>query len=405
MLKHNDFSEIISAVQKVGKAAPEIKKIPIAKKIGFVESFISFLQKNKETLKSTYKQNHNCDNFENELEESEQSLKTLIQILTSKKNLPPGPTLIFASWSSPLLRFCEKVIPALAMGNSVLLHQRMNDPSYELLNSLAYSAGFPEDSLQTVCADTVDLIEIIYTHPSIRAVLIEGNLFETYQLKPFLREENKIYKTHFGSRNPVIFLHDSPLDLLKDLAYLALNFKYRGEIRFNRWFVQEKIYDNFRQLLTTYLKDLALKHPSLWSTPQAFKDLHLKQWSSLKKESPQWTQFVHEQNPADGAPAVHLDFNNCSPWQQRELNGPILTLTRFKNSTEAVKFANTTYYSDSASIFSSSTEKSQEVADQLMMPNIALNKMYKKNVMTPHISRYETGNNSHQTDFDFFSLK
>lgn len=79
--------------------------------------------------------------------------------------------------------------------------------------------------------------------------------------------------------------------------------------------------------------------------------------------------LLKEKNWKSGNIFYNLDFNNCSPWQQQEVLGNTLTITRFKNTAEAIKFANTTNYASAAGIFSGNLEKSMEISQQLIMPH------------------------------------
>ncbi|MBY0314434.1 MAG: aldehyde dehydrogenase family protein [Bdellovibrionales bacterium] len=394
-----DFSAVIASLQKIGKFSPESKKIPAAQRIATLENFERLLTDHHDPLSLHYDQSLGSENFDLEWDEAEYAISILKKVLSEDKTLPVGPVVVFGSFSSPLLRFCETVLSALAIGNTVLLHHYGDHQAYEALRDLAYQAGFAEDSLKVLAVKDEDLLEVIYTHPSVRAVHVEGPLTETSRLKKYLREENKLYKTNFGSRNPLIFLYDAPTTDLKDLLKESLNYTYRAEMRWNRWFVQEKNYATFRELVQSLLPEVIAENPSF--TTGEFSANYAEQFQTLKKESPQWSQL----SSPGLETAFHLDFNNCSPWQQKETIGPVLTLTRFKNSAEAIKFANTTYYADSACVFSSTDEKSQELADQLIMPNISINSLYHRDFTNPHITLFETGNGNRQTDFEFFNFK
>lgn len=394
-----DFSAVIANLQAVGKFSPEAKKIPTLKRMTALETFERLLTEHHDPMSHHYDHSLGSENFDLEWDEAEYAISILKKVISEDKTLPLGTVVVFGSFSSPLLRFCETVLSALSTGNTVILHHYGDHQTYEALRDLAYQAGFPEDSLKVLPVKDEDLLEVIYTHPSVRAVHLEGPLVETARLKKYLREENKIYKTNFGSRNPLIFLYDAPTDDLEDLLKQSLNYTYRSEMRWNRWFVQEKNYSTFRDLVQSRLPKVVMENPS-FASPY-FSAHYDEQFRALKKESPQWSKL-----PSAGLETTfHLDFNNCSPWQQKEMIGPTLTLTRFKNSAEAVKFANTTYYADSASVFSASDEKSQELADQLIMPNISINSSYHRDFTNPHITLFETGNGNRQTDFEFFNFK
>jgi acyl-CoA reductase-like NAD-dependent aldehyde dehydrogenase len=166
----------------------------------------------------------------------------------------------------------------------------------------------------------------------------------------------KRIRIHLGGRNPMIFTHDAPLESLPELLAMALDSSYLAEHSFNRWFVQDKNFADF-------VKQIEITFPKIPVPKQEdntfYEGVIQNQNASLFKEK----------NWQLGPINVNTDFNNCSPWQQQEVLGPILTITRFKNTAEAIKFANTTNYASGAAVFTGSVEKSMDIAQQLSMPH------------------------------------
>ena len=103
-----------------------------------------------------------------------------------------------------------------------------------------------------------------------------------------------------------------------------------------------------------------------------------------------------------GTVNLNTDFNNCSPWQQQEILGPILTITRFKNTAEAIKFANTTNYASGAAVFTGSIEKSMDLAQQLSMPHRFSQKVPDMGAVPLVTGLSDTGFGQNMADKDFF---
>lgn len=389
----DNFQSVISAIQKISQFSLDAKKRPIAKKIDFLESLINRLRSPDALSFSSLL----------ELEKTEEMIRWMLErIQQNPASLPHGPVVTFISEHSSFFSLCKNILPAVIHGNPILTHSTTYNLVFEKFRSLLLELLLPTENLQNIITNDETLFEIIYTHPALKAVHIEGYEYETQPLKKFLQQDDKLYKLSFGSRNPVVFLHDSTVNDFSKLLVNAIDPLFFKSTRHNRWFVQEKIYDTFKQNLQTAIDQYPLMQVQSNENETAFQVKFKQQWLQLKKESPQWTQRM--ENTATPL-TYHLDFNNCSPWQQQELLGPTLTLTRFKTISEVIKFANTTHYADTASVFSSDLEKANSVAQQLFMPQISLNSIYARDYLKPHKTIYKTGNNNTQTDFDFMSMR
>lgn len=401
MIEGSVFERTIGVIQNVSREFPDFKKTPLEKRKNLLEAFtFSLVHKKNEVLERlTSAQQAPTDVINLEYVESLDYLHFLKTKLsdTYEQRLPLGPCVIFGSWSSPLLRFCESVMTALVFGNTVLLH--CDDGAaeiYKYLEGLLKGGEhpFPENSLALVTGNEDSAVELLYTHPALRAVYFAGHSYEGEFLNRFPRDPRKRYKANFGGHNPVIFLYHADLEALDELFLRSIQFHYLGEMRFNRWFVQEKIYPEFTERIRTLAEHL---DPKLigHSPHEAYTQKLQQQDKDLSREKNWW--------PLQNI-KVSFDFNNCSPWQQQEVLGPVLTLTRFKNAAEAVKFVNTTFYANAAAVFGKDFAKSREVGDQLQMPLVTYNRIPERVWEKPLHSMYESGFGNDVTAIDFFTV-
>jgi acyl-CoA reductase-like NAD-dependent aldehyde dehydrogenase len=394
------FDLAITNIQQISKAFPDYRKTKIEKRLNYLETFLFSLVQKKTEILDLLCQHEGCRRSVAELEFVE-SLDYLHFLKTRmsgylEKRLPLGPALIYGSWSSPLLRFSEKVITALSLGNTVLLHcDPLQADIYNYFANLAQASHFPTDTLAVVASLDPEAIEILYSHPAIRTVNFAGHTYEGTFLKNLVPDSRKKYKIHYGGRNPVIFFHDADLTDLEELVKQAIDFHYLGEMRFNRWFVQEKIYQEFIEQLK---KIVITQNGQDWKLPNdRYRNNHAQLIQELKKEK-NW------QESEDQALFLSSDFNNCSPLQQQEVLGPILTVTRFKNSAEAAKFANTTFYANAAAIFGADFQKLQDLGQQLTMPIVTYNRLPTRYWEKPLFSLFDSGWGCDVIDADFFTV-
>jgi acyl-CoA reductase-like NAD-dependent aldehyde dehydrogenase len=395
------FDLAIQNIQLVAKAFPDYKKTKVEKRLVFLETFLfSLVQKKMEIIERLVKE-QKCSVATAELEfiESVDYLHFLKTRMSGylEKRLPLGPALIYGSWSSPLLRFSEKVVTALSLGNTVLLHCAPEQTDiYGYFAQLARDSRLPEEALSVFGNLEAEAIELLYSHPALRTINFAGHPYEGEFLKKLTPDMRKKYKIHFGGRNPVVFLHDADLSDLEDLVKQALEFHYLGEMRFNRWFVQEKNYPEFTERLKEIF--LRLSSEKYFSFPSETYRQHFLNLVKELKTDKNWQQETED------SPFLSADFNNCSPWQQQEVLGPILTVTRFKNSVEAIKFVNTTFYANAAAVFSGDNEKAQDLGQQLTMPLVTYNRLPQRYWERPLYSLFDCGWGCDIIDADFFTV-
>ena len=180
--------------------------------------------------------------------------------------------------------------------------------------------------------------------------LYESSLFRSRALSP-----EKLYSLHFGAHNPVLIMNDADLSRLEQPLRTSLQYHMRSEVRFNRWFVQEKIYPDFLNMVNGFLEKAKTED---WGSikVESYK-------KALQLQSHEIATSKHWLLPkSEVGLNICSDFSNCSPLHQTELLAPLVTMTRFKNGPEATKFAGTTHFANATSIFTESKDKYTELA-------------------------------------------
>lgn len=345
-----DFSIVIEAIQTVARAELDLKKLSSTK---LDNAFISFFEKikNSRNLFSEKEWSHFLRKFE--------SLTT-----TPSGSRPPlGPGLVYGSRSSPLLRFFPVLQALKSRCSVVFLCSPATANVYVDFLKMLFEAGIPVQCVALVTSQNTEALETLVLHPSLKFIYFTGHGYEGQFLKNLnLPLFEKIIKIHFGGKNPVIFSHDAHLEALEELLRLSLDTSYLAEHRFHRWFVHDKTYnlfiDKLNALYPNILDSLDL---SFTKDPLYLQNLEKQNHSLLKEKN--WQSLR--------SPYVYSnhDFNNCSQWQQQETLGPVLTVTRYKTMSEAVKFANTTLFASACAVFTSDEKKSMDVSNQLIMPH------------------------------------
>ncbi len=347
-----DFIVTVQAVQSVSKSFQDFKKIPQQKVLAAFGNFISFIQVLEA---SPFFSKHEKDLF---LSKAQKILNSGIQ-----RSIPLGPSLIYGSRSSPLLRMIPVLNSLSQQCPVILLCSPATVEAYIFFCEKLIACGIPPSSIGILSTKDPEALETLISHPALKSIHFHGHAYEGDFLKksplPLFQKRIKI---HLGSKNPVIFTHDAELSSLEAVLMASLQSSYLSEHRFHRWFVQEKNYSLFIEKIEAVFPFVMESLSKQAQTDLDYTEALKNQNISLFKEK-NWRQMN------SNSFFLNSDFNNCSPWHQQETLGSLLTITRYKNSAEAIKFANTTQYACAAAVFSSTSEKAKELAAQLTMPH------------------------------------
>lgn len=356
----SDFTQLIKTLQFLNKTISTSPSRTTKIYSADVKNFLDVLKANAAKWASMYESHlgYSSRQAHEDVAKSIEVLKNFSESTTFNPQhaRPVGLVSIYGTWSSPLYRFVNLVLPALLHDNAVLLYCSPEvSEIYSQLAEALKNSQLGENRIAVLPTTDKDVLDAIIEHPSLHSLVGQMHLFESplYRQRPLSAE--KRYSLHFGAHNPVLVMNDASMDSLEAPLRQSLQFHARSEVRFNRWFVQEKIYPDFLEFVSAFLQKAKSED---WGRVQnsAYSQALKTQQDSLSSTK-HWLleKSVFGLN-------ICSDFSNCSPLHQTELLGPNVTVTRFKNGPEATKFAGTTHYANATSIFTSSRDKFLDLA-------------------------------------------
>lgn len=364
-----DFSATISTIQSVSHGFQDLKTVPLAKRQAWLQTTLQKIQSDFFPSHLSFFSGRGALN-ELILAEQKNFVKKIESLLSKNSTAAPlGPSLIYGSRSSPLARFWP-VLQALHSGCSVvfLINADLETLYLSLVNILIES-GYPARAIAILSTQDSESLETLVQHPSLKGIYFRGHTYEAHFLtKSPLPLFQKRLKIHWGGKNPVIFTYDASLEKIESLLQQSFDIYHLAEHRFHRWFVQEKNYVPFIEKVQSLLPTVSTRLRQQILNDENYKQALQKQNNSLFKEK-NWKVLE------EGGVSINFDFNNCSPWQQQETLGLNLSITRYKNSAEAMKFANTTNYASAGCVFSGQEDKARDLAQQFFMPHVFANQI------------------------------
>ncbi len=272
-------------------------------------------------------------------------------------------------WNFPLLMASWKIAPALAAGNCVIVKPAEQTPTSIMVWMELIQEILPAGVLNVVSGFGPEAGKPLATSPRVQKVAFTGET-TTGRLIMQYASENLIPVTmELGGKSPNIFFpsvadHDDAFfdKAVEGAVLFALN---QGEVCTcpSRILVHESIYDKFMERVVQRTKAIVCGNPLDGNTmmgAQASHDQYEKIQSYLKigKEEGAEVLCGGDANQLEGdiaggyyiQPTIFKGHNKMRVFQE-EIFGPVVCVTTFKTTEEALEIANDTLYGLGAGVW------------------------------------------------------
>ena len=277
------------------------------------------------------------------------------------RRFPIGPILGITPFNFPLNLVAHKVAPALASGNPILIKPAPQTPlTALLLGEIALEAGVPPGGLNVVPCDNA-LAERMVVDPRFKLLSFTGSASVGWMLKA--KCGKKKVTLELGGNAGVIIEPDADLEPAAQRCAMG-GFGYAGQtcISVQRVFVHHSIADAFTTKLLMHVARLKMGDPADEAT--SIGPL-IDQAAAQRVES--WI----EEAIADGARVLlggkrmgslveATVLSNVKPDMKvscQEVFGPVVTVTPYRQLSEAVALLNQSDYGLQAGLFTQDINK------------------------------------------------
>jgi betaine-aldehyde dehydrogenase len=295
---------------------------------------------------------------------------------------PVGVVAAITPWNSPLTLEAQKLAPALAAGNVVVLKPSEFTPQIALEYArLALEAGFPAGVLNVVTG-MADVGKALVEHPGVNMITFTGGTSTGRAIARAASVRGAPVLLELGGKSPNIVFADANLEHALNGVLIGI-FHNAGQScnAGSRIFVEEDIYDSFVSRLVNEVENLAIGDPfdakteiaSLSSFQHRERIENMLANSDAKVlcggQRPKGSQF---EKGAFFTPTV-LAVDNDNRLAQQEIFGPIACVIKFRDEEHVVELANKSEFGLACGIWTENFPKALRVGEKINAGTVWIN--------------------------------
>ena len=278
---------------------------------------------------------------------------------------PVGVVTVISPWNFPVQLTNRSLAPALACGNAVVVKPAGDTPvTGGLLHAeILAEAGLPDGVLSVLVGGGSEIGDAIVQHPASRVVSFTGSTVVGRGIAE--KAPLKRLSLELGGNGPLVVLDDADLEAAVDAAIFG-KYLHQGQIcmAINRIVVDAKVHDEFVDRFVERARSLPVGDPRDEGTVIG-PIINESQVTSIRDkvaEAVDGGATVALGGDPSGPvgsvvpPHVLLAGNDVATARQ-EVFGPVATVIRARDETDALRIANDTELGLSSAVFTGDVER------------------------------------------------
>jgi 1-pyrroline dehydrogenase len=299
-----------------------------------------------------------------------------------------------APWNYPLHIALVKSVQAIAVGNTVVVKPSELTPLTLMRFLELASEALPPGVLNLVTGEGMPIGEAIVAHPDVRAISFTGDVATGAAITINAASRLKRLTLELGGKSPVIVFADADLSAVADMLKFGA-FANSGQDcqAASRVLVENSAYEDLMTELVKRVDTIKVGDPQLNDAIDMGPVVSQTQQNRVAgfvdraiSEGGEVTTGGGKINSAGYffEPTVVGNVKQDFEIIQKEVFGPVVTVQKFANEEEGLKFANGTEYGVSSSIWTRDIGKAMRVSRELQCGSVWINAHFIGSPEMPH---------------------
>jgi len=330
--------------------------------------------------------------FEWYAEEGKRNAGTVLQAARNNKRMsvihqPIGVVGAITAWNFPAYNPARCWSAALGAGCTVVAKASEYTPlTAMLLVQCLHDAGLPAGALNLVNGDAASIGQAMLDHPAVRKISFTGSTRVGRILMDGASKTHTLLSLELGGNAPVLVFPDVDVEKVAAESVVA-KLRNAGQtcVAPQRYLVHESIAGRFIEVAEAKMRSIKLGH-GLEPTTEMGPMINSSQRDNLEalvKES-----VAHGAEVITGGgrgdfrtgyffePTLVRNATASNPLFLREIFGPVMPVTTFRTTVEAIRLANDTEYGLASYIWTNDLTTSIHVSEQMEFGIVGVNEWY-----------------------------
>jgi len=281
---------------------------------------------------------------------------------------PIGVIGAITPWNFPIAIPSWKAFPALVAGNTMVIKPAEDTPwSVIKLAEVFHEAGLPAGVFNVVTGYGPTAGAPLLTNPKVKMISFTGSTATGKIVATTCAEQMKPYSLEMGGKNGIVIMNDADIDLaVEGVVWGAFGTTGQRCTACSRVMVHEDVHDEFieKLLAKTETLELGCGLSSYTDVGPLINEKALNKVSDYVYNAKQRgiepicggfkNQMPNEE--VDGwfyEPTIFDNVDINDTLMQEEIFGPVVAVTTFSNTNEAIWMVNNTCYGLSAAVYTS----------------------------------------------------